>query len=73
MPTYLYETIPVAGEEATHHEIEQSEAAEALTIHPDSKLPIRRVIVDGAPLIKQDDCCGDDEDDSCCGGSSSCC
>jgi len=73
MPIYIYETIPVAGEEATHHEIEQTETAEALTAHPESGLAIRRVIVDGAPLTKQESCCGDDEEDSCCGGSSDCC
>jgi hypothetical protein len=73
MPIYIYETIPVGGEEATHHEIEQNETAEALATHPDSGLAIRRVIVDGAPLTKQESCCGDDEEDSCCGGSSDCC
>jgi len=73
MPTYIYETIPAAGEAVTHHEIEQAEDAAALETHPDSGLPIRRVIVDGVPLIKEEGCCDDDEDDSCCGGSSKCC
>ncbi|MGC1481958.1 MAG: hypothetical protein WA771_15770 [Chthoniobacterales bacterium] len=72
MPTYIYESIAAAGEKPNHYEIEQSETAEAITNHPDSGMPIRRVIVDGSPLTKQESCC-DDEDDSCCGESSSCC
>ena len=73
MPIYIYESIPAAGEKPSHYEIEQSEPAEALTNHPDSGIAIRRVIVDGTPLTKQEGCCDDDEDDSCCGESSSCC
>lgn len=74
MPTYIYETIAAPGEETTHHEIEQTADAPELTVHPGTAQPIRRVIVDGAPLVKKDDCCGDDATDSCCGGDgTSCC
>ena len=71
MATYIYETIPASEcEELTHYEIEQNDDEAALAHHPKEGTAIRRVIVDGAPLIKQEDCCEGD-DDSCCG--SSCC
>ena len=48
MPTYVYETIPQAeGEQPKRFEIRQSMMDAALTNHPDSGQPIRRVVVGG--------------------------
>jgi predicted nucleic acid-binding Zn ribbon protein len=46
--TYLYETIPAqAGDEVRRYEIKQSIHDEALTHHPETGEPIRRVILGG--------------------------
>ena len=46
--TYLYETIPSKpGEEVRRYEIKQSIHDEALTQHPETGEPIRRVILGG--------------------------
>lgn len=50
--TYLYETIPAnEGDEVKRYEIRQSIHDEALTIHPETGEPIRRVILGGWGLI----------------------
>jgi hypothetical protein len=50
--TYLYETIPAReGDEVKRYEINQSIHDEALTIHPETGEPIRRVILGGWGLI----------------------
>jgi len=54
MPTYLYETIPSAAREIPkHYEIKQSMNDEALTKHPETGEPIRRVILGGYGLIQK--------------------
>ena len=46
--TYLYETIPSQpGEEVRRFEIKQSIHDEALTHHPETGEPVRRVILGG--------------------------
>jgi hypothetical protein len=49
---YLYETIPAAeGEEIKRYEIKQSIHDPALSRHPETGEPIRRVIVGGVGFI----------------------
>lgn len=48
MPTYIYETVPQNDVEAPQRfEVRQSMNDKALTHHPDSGVPVRRVIVGG--------------------------
>lgn len=52
MPTYVYETIPqIQGEQPKRFEVRQSMKDAALTQHPDSGLPVRRVPVGGTGLM----------------------
>jgi len=52
MPTYVYETIPArAGVKPKQIEIRQSIKDSALTKHPESGAPIRRVITGGYGLV----------------------
>lgn len=71
--TYLYETIPTnPGEETRRYEITQSIHDDALTQHPETGEPIRRVILGGwgIPSIKS----GKSSSGSSCGcGPSGCC
>ncbi|MDQ8183183.1 zinc ribbon domain-containing protein [Pelagicoccus sp. SDUM812005] len=48
MATYVYETIPQSADEKPERfEIQQSMKDEALTAHPETGKPIKRVIVGG--------------------------
>lgn len=52
MATYIYETIPQKkGERPRRFEYEQSMKDPALTHHPETGLPVRRVIVAGAGYV----------------------
>jgi len=52
MPTYVYETIPqFEGDLPKRFEIRQSMKDAALTQHPDSGQPVRRVPVGGTGLM----------------------
>ena len=51
MPTYVYETIPTDGEEPVRFEVEQRMSAAALTTHPDTGVPVRRVVTGGAGIL----------------------
>ena len=52
MATYVYETIPqIEGEKPKRFEVRQSMKDEALTRHPDTGEPVRRVITGGAGLM----------------------
>lgn len=52
MPTYVYETIPqFEGEPPKRFEIRQSMKDAALTQHPDSGQPIRRVPIGGTGIM----------------------
>ncbi len=52
MPTYLYETIPTAsGVEPEQFEHWQSMKEDALTHHPQTGVPVRRIVTGGfAPM-----------------------
>jgi predicted nucleic acid-binding Zn ribbon protein len=53
MPTYVYETIPSSEDEISERfEVRQSMQDAALTLHPESGRPVRRVISGGFGLIK---------------------
>jgi len=52
MPTYVYETIPQSTEEQpSRFEIKQSMKDAALTRHPESGKPVRRVIIGGTGVM----------------------
>ena len=52
MPTYVYETIPQKpGDRAMQFEIKQSMRDNALTKHPETGMPVRRIIIGGIGLI----------------------
>lgn len=52
MPTYVYETIPKdESEEPIRFELKQSIKEEALTRHPETGQPVRRVITGGVSLM----------------------
>jgi predicted nucleic acid-binding Zn ribbon protein len=52
MPTYIYETIPSSEtEQPKRFEVRQSMNDKALTHHPDSGTPVRRVIVGGTGVM----------------------
>ena len=54
MPTYVYETIPQKPRQKPHRfEIKQSMRDAALTRHPDTGAPVRRVIAGGIGVITQ--------------------
>lgn len=73
MPTYVYETIPQnEGEQAERFEMYQSIHADALKVHPDTQVPVRRVILGGIPIPKRKIIPQRSSGDSCCGTNSSC-
>jgi predicted nucleic acid-binding Zn ribbon protein len=52
MPTYVYETIPQsASEQPVRFELRQSMTESALTTHPESGRPVRRVITGGTGVM----------------------
>ena len=52
MPTYVYETIPQKpGDAVVQFEIKQSMRDNALTQHPETGVPVRRIISGGYGLI----------------------
>ena len=67
MPTFIYESVPESCcQEPEHYEIEQAADAAPLTRHPETKEPIKRVVIGGQELVKADG-------GSCCCGSGGCC
>jgi predicted nucleic acid-binding Zn ribbon protein len=53
MTTYIYESIPAKkGGKVSHFEIKQSMKDSALTKHPETGVPIRRVVVGGYGVLK---------------------
>jgi predicted nucleic acid-binding Zn ribbon protein len=52
MPTYVYETLPPAGEEPLRFEFKQSMRDPALTAHPETGEPVRRVVSGGYGYVK---------------------
>ena len=52
LPTYVYETIPQSAEEQpSRFEIKQSMKDAALSSHPESGRPVRRVIIGGTGVM----------------------
>lgn len=44
MPTYVYETMPTDGSTPTRFEIQQKMADPALTVHPETGVPVARIM-----------------------------
>ncbi len=66
MPTYVYETIPqFEGEPVKRFELRQSMKDAALTQHPDSGQPIRRVPIGGTGLMGASSSSGSSSGGSC--------
>lgn len=72
MTTYVYETIPQKpGQEPRRFEVRQSMKEAALTRHPETGEPVRRVIAGGYGFIAQKaappapTCCGGGDCDNC--------
>jgi len=71
MTTYVYETIPSnPGEKPRLFEIQQKMTEAPLALHPETGERIRRVILGGYGLIKQD---AKSSGGSCCTPGSGCC
>ena len=71
MPTYVYETIPQkAGDEPERFEVHQSMHDAALTQHPETGAPVRRVIAGGIGIITQH--AAPPRPQGCCGGQGGC-
>ena len=73
MATYVYETIPqAAGEQPERFEIQQSMKDDALTRHPQTGQPIRRVITGGVGFSvsgsAKSSSSGHSHSGGCCGG-----
>lgn len=72
MTTYIYETIPADSKQKTRlYEIQQSMKDAPLTRHPETGEAIRRVIVGGYGLMKQNS--GESKSADSCGPSCGCC
>jgi predicted nucleic acid-binding Zn ribbon protein len=74
--TYLYETIPAQpGDEVRRYEIKQSIHDQALTHHPETGEPIRRVIIGGwgLPSLKSGGASSSNSNSSCGCGPGGCC
>lgn len=77
MATYIYETIPTRkGERVERFEIKQSMKDAALTHHPETGKPIRRVVTGGYGFIKTGGSspspAAPSGGHSCCGGACGC-
>ena len=73
MPVYQYETIPTVPDGPVQRfEVKQSMNDRALTHHPESGQPVRRVISGGFLMLKSEPACGDGACATPCGGSCAC-
>jgi predicted nucleic acid-binding Zn ribbon protein len=75
MTTYVYETIPAkAGEKPRYFEIKQSMNDTALTKHPETGEPIRRVVLGGFGVLSsgKSDSPSASSGGSCCGPGCGC-
>ena len=71
MPTYIYETVPKkAGTKPKRFEVKQSMKEAALTQHPETGEPVRRVIAGGYGFIAQKS--APPPRTSCCKGGGDC-
>lgn len=72
--TYLYETIPAReGAPVKHYEFKQGAQEPALTRHPDTGEPIRRVILGGWGLVTSKPTAGSSSQGNCGCGPAGCC
>lgn len=70
--TYLYETLPAnEGDSVEQFEVQQSLNELPLTQHPQTGVPVRRVILGGWGVFAGDS--GSQTDQSCCTPGSGCC
>jgi predicted nucleic acid-binding Zn ribbon protein len=74
MTTYVYETIPTkSGQKPRRYEIRQSMKDDALTAHPETGEPIRRIVLGGYGVLKSGQSAASMPSPSggghCCGGS----
>jgi predicted nucleic acid-binding Zn ribbon protein len=54
MPVYIYETVPAKkGEKPVRFEVRQSMRDAALTHHPETGQPVRRVITGGYGILEK--------------------
>lgn len=54
MPTYVYETIPDRADgEPLRFEVRQSMTEAALTVHPESGQPVRRIVSGGLGYMRK--------------------
>lgn len=73
MTTYVYETIPAKpGEKPRYFEIRQSMTESALSRHPETGEPIRRVVLGGFGLLSSKPASGN-SGSSCGCAPGSCC
>ena len=71
MPIYVYETIPEDPlEESTRFEFKQSIKDEALSTHPQTGVPVKRVISGGISIMPGKG--GASDGGNCCSGGSCC-
>ena len=76
MTTYVYETTQVPpGGKPRYFEIKQSMKDAALTHHPDTGEPIRRVVLGGFGILKSSGTAAAEapRGSSCCCGPDECC
>jgi predicted nucleic acid-binding Zn ribbon protein len=62
MPTYIYETVSPTPE---RFEVRQSFNDAALTVHPTTGEPVRRVISGGLAILQNGTATGDDSEPGC--------
>lgn len=75
MTTYVYETIPQQpGEKPDYFEIKQGMNDQPLNQHPDTGVPIRRVILGGFGILSsgKPTAAAPSSGGSCCSGSGCC-
>jgi predicted nucleic acid-binding Zn ribbon protein len=77
MPTYIYETIPqTESEQPERFEVRQSMMEKALSQHPETGKPVRRVVIGGTGFsgvgMTSSPASTGRSHSSCCGGSSCC-
>ena len=69
MTTYVYQTIPEdESAEPEYFEVQQNMDDDPLTKHPETGVPVKRVVLGGYGLMKE----GSSGDSSCCGPSGCC-
>ncbi len=79
MATYIYETIPTKeGEAPERFEVRQSMSEDALTVHPETGVPVKRVITGGYGFVSAGRDSGQQVSKpaggghGCCGGGCGC-